>query len=90
MRTSVGHPSRCALFVECGAALNCTLATESPETEDRNEGWQAGVRWLYLMAMSGSRAGWVLRAARAINRPEPMIRDPPTNMGRPGLSCQTR
>ena len=48
------------------------------------------VRWLYLMAMSGSRAGWVLRAARAITRPEPIISDPPTSMGRPGLSCQTR
>jgi len=38
----------------------------------------------------GRRATWVLCAARAISKPEPMISDPSDNMGRSGLSCQTR
>jgi len=39
---------------------------------------------------AGEQAGWVLRAAKAIISPEPMISDPPASMVRPGLSCQTR
>jgi len=45
---------------------------------------------LYLIAMSGSTGAWALRATRAIIRPDPIISDPPTNIGMPGLSCQTK
>ena len=85
---TLGANQAAVLLVGAASALGGSVAVGRSGRRSESEVGRL-VHWLYRMAMSGSMADWVLRAARAISRPEPMISDPPASMGRPGLSCQT-
>src|ERR1035438_955321 len=80
-----GHQRRCPVpGVRRGFGLQLGWCGPRARRPERRPARRSS--WLHRMAISGSRAGWALRAARAITRPEPIISDPPTSIGRPGLS----